>query len=77
MAEEKSLEGLGGWLILVAIGMIFGPIRLTFELYSLYQQIFATGTWQELGVEDSISYHPLWQPLIATEMTVNLVFIAT
>lgn len=33
---QRQLEGLGGWLVLVGIGQVFGPVRMLASLVSYY-----------------------------------------
>ncbi|MDR0407912.1 MAG: DUF2569 domain-containing protein [Campylobacteraceae bacterium] len=39
MAEEKNIKGLGGWLILVGIGVVLSPLIIIAELVMLYLNI--------------------------------------
>ena len=68
--------GLGGWLILVAIGLVIGPLRLLVFIAEAYPPIFSDGTWQVLTTPGSEAYHPLWGPLIMFELAGNLAFVA-
>ena len=59
MDDAKDyLKGLGGWLILVGIGVVINPIRDAFDIFSLYQSTFYDGTWQLLTSEASNYYVP-------------------
>jgi len=71
MSEEKNLEGLGGWLILVAIGILASPIRIGAQLYPIYSEIFSTGAWEALTTPGSETYNSLWAPILIGEITIN------
>ena len=40
----KNLDGLGGWLILVGLGVVFGPIRLLIVIVPIYMDLFKSGS---------------------------------
>jgi len=69
--EEKNLEGIGGWLILVAIGIIVTPIRLIVLMMSTYPEIFSTGVWEALTTQGGEAYSPLWAPVLIGEILIN------
>jgi hypothetical protein len=73
--EEKKLEGLGGWLILVAISIIFSPIRIVTQIFPLYSGIFTDGTWQILTTPGAEAYNPLWAPILIGELGINSLLI--
>ncbi|MFC4257732.1 DUF2569 domain-containing protein [Marinobacter lacisalsi] len=73
MSENKDLKGLGGWLILVAIGVIATPIMLLVTYVPLYVPIFQDGTWDVLTTPGSGAYHPLWGPLLVGEIVFNTI----
>ncbi len=81
MNDESTSEthpapsGLGGWLILVGLGLIVAPIRQLNLLVQTYPPIFRDGAWEVLTTPGSDAYHPLWAPLLIGEIAVNLAFV--
>ncbi len=71
MSEEKNLEGIGGWLILVAIGIVVTPIRIVALIMMTYPEIFSSGAWESLTTQGSEAYSPLWAPIIIGEIWIN------
>jgi len=68
-------KGLGGWLILPAIGLFYLPVRLLISLNKDFLPIFAKGYWEILTTPGSEAYHHLWAPLIIFEISSNILFI--
>jgi len=76
MKSEKSYEGIGGWLILIAFALIRAPIAVVVTLVRSVFPLLQHDTWIALTSQDSESYHQLWAPLIVSELVVNLIFLA-
>lgn len=74
--EGKSVEGIGGWLILVVLGLIINPIRVAYFLFSTQAPIFSDGVWDALTTPGSEVYHALWAPLLVFEIIGNIGTIA-
>jgi H+/Cl- antiporter ClcA len=72
---ENELRGLGGWLILPAIGLIIMPLRLMLLIKSDFLPLFQNGSWEVLTTPGTEAYHPLWAPLILFELIGNSIFI--
>ena len=71
-AEIKELRGLGGWLVLVGVNVVFSPIILLRTLYHEYTEILATEAWILQTTPGSSLYHPLFKTLIIAEVMLNL-----
>ena len=75
MNENQELKGLGGWLILVGIAVIFTPVRMLATLVPLYHGILTDGTWEALTTQGSVSYNGLLAPLLTCEIAFNALLI--
>ncbi|EAR08309.1 DUF2569 domain-containing protein [Reinekea blandensis] len=71
MNERNDLQGLGGWLILIGIGVVIGPFRTLFTFGPIYYGIFTDGTFGLLTSQWSEFYHPLWAPVLIGETLYN------
>lgn len=72
--DARSLQGLRGWLIFVAIGLCIQPLILVKTLADNLGA-FAPETWQALTTPGSRAYHPLWAPLLVAEVAVNVALL--
>lgn len=74
--DNSAPVGLGGWLILVIIGLVVSPIRIVVMMLQNHVPIFTDGTWALVTTPGSEAYHPLWGPLIGFEIVGNLALVA-
>ncbi|MGH7972539.1 MAG: DUF2569 domain-containing protein, partial [Limisphaerales bacterium] len=64
---HPELGGLGGWLILVAINLIFTPLRVVYYLaHSL--KSFSPVAWHALTSPGGMAYNAAWGPLLTLEL---------
>ncbi|MEE4244849.1 MAG: DUF2569 domain-containing protein [Kangiellaceae bacterium] len=75
MESETSLKGLGGWLILVGIGLLISPIRLGSSYIPMYYELFTDGTFDVLTDPMSDVFHPFWAPLLISEAVFNTLLV--
>ena len=73
--ENSELEGLGGWLVLVGIGLVLSPIRLVFQSAIVFVPVFQDGTWQAITDPNSAQFIPYVGMLISFEILVNISFL--
>ncbi len=75
--ENVSAEpkGLGGWLILIAISLIWSTIDLTLGLFYDFLPIFQEGRWHALTTPGTEEYHPLWGPVLGFELIGNTIIL--
>ena len=75
MNQKTEPSGLGGWLILPMLGLIFLPFKLGALLVTTYMPIFSEGYWDILTNPESEAYHAMWAPLLTYEIIGNLIFL--
>ena len=65
-------SGLGGWLVLVAIGLVLTPFRMSWELYNSFISVFLDGSLAAITDPSSPSFVNLLGPLVAFEAVLNV-----
>ncbi len=71
MSDTSELKGLGGWLIIIGIGVCMSPIGIIVELGPMYYSILAEGVIPALSNPLSEFYNPLLVLLIFGELVIN------
>lgn len=68
-------SGLGGWLVLVQIGLIATLFTVSFQLLSNNIPSFSAEYWDILASKEGQLYHRLWAPLIIFEAAANMLLL--
>jgi len=68
-------QGIGGWLLLPALGIVISPIRVTVEMFHSMLPVLKPGVWQALTDPASDAFHPLLPPLIQFEAVANVLLV--
>lgn len=67
--DDRHLEGIGGWLILVALGVVLTPVTLLFSMVKTYLPLFTTPhIWEILQTQ------PRLHALVMFEAASNIIF---
>ncbi len=75
MNQKIEPSGLGGWLILPMLGLIFTPIKVGAMLATTFYPLFTEGSWEAITTPGSEVYHAMWAPLIIFEIICNSAFL--
>ena len=72
---DLTHNGIGGWLLLIGGGIILAPIRVAYLTWQMLPS-YSADSWTNLTNRASDAYHPLWAPVLITELGINIgVFI--
>ena len=69
---SPKLQGLGGWLIFVGIGLVVRPLWLLTNEAPALIGLLTHGVWQSRTTPGSPEYHPLWRYTLGLELGGNL-----
>ncbi|MCF6138864.1 DUF2569 domain-containing protein [Pseudalkalibacillus berkeleyi] len=68
-------EGIGGWLILMAVGLMMVPLIRLYSLYQSYWTVYHTPAWSSLTESGNPLYHAWFQPTFWLNIAVDIGFI--
>lgn len=73
-AGEARLQGISGWLLLPAIGVLLAPLRIGSALLNNLS-LYAVDTWSALTTWGSAQYHAMWAPVLLFELASNVALV--
>lgn len=75
MKEEIELKGLGGWLILLAIGFFISFITLGRTIWVSVNAVVVSELWSKLVDPNSLYYIPNFNWAYTLELFFNVIFL--
>ena len=73
--SDSSYYKIGGWLLLYAVGMVLYPVNLAIFLLTELVPVYAYENWSRLTTPGAIEFHPLWEPVLISELVGNCCFL--
>lgn len=71
----EDSKPIGGWLILVALGVVLRPLNIIATLFPMYSTIFFSGQWESFSIAGVMAYGRLYTPFIIAEFAINVFFL--
>lgn len=71
--DDKSLQGLGGWLVLIGIATVLTPVGMVLREQSVYRKVFFEGNFSSIMARLATE-HPFIPTLITLELICNICF---
>lgn len=68
-------SGLGGWMILVQIGLYVSIFRIIVLIFNYVIPSFKPEIWEALTSPESSAYDSMWKPSLIFESVANIVFV--
>jgi transglutaminase-like putative cysteine protease len=73
--EDHRLTGLGGWLVLIGLGLCVAPLIRLVTVGQHWEGYFSVQVWQVVAMPKGASYQPLYGPLLIFELLGNTVLL--
>jgi hypothetical protein len=74
-SSSSQLKGLGGWLILVGFGLVFGLLRLIVDVSATFKPYIGTDLLDKLTNSNSASYIPNFNLLFYAESAISIFLV--
>lgn len=75
-SNQTEPKGIGGWLILPLLGLIFSAFQIAFQFIGDLAPVLTIETWHVLTTPGTNAYHPLWAPLLVFEVVASVVLFS-
>lgn len=72
---ERKPEKIGGWLIVVAIGLVLSALTNLNYFLSALLIFFKRTLWEKLTTPGAPAYHPYWKPLLIYDLVSSLILL--
>jgi len=72
---QRSIPHLGGWLIVVGVGLFAAPLRIVVQTLASFLPIFQDNTWELISTPGSSAYQPWLASIIMLELVLNCALI--
>lgn len=73
--QSDHLNGISGWLILVAIGIVIIPSGSVYQIAANFPALIDSGIWKELTSPGSSFYNPLFAAFLLAASIVSILLI--
>lgn len=73
--QPPGVSGLGGWLVLVQIGLILTILVQLLYLPEFYLIVSDSENWNVFISRESEYYHPLWGPMFIIETVFSILLL--
>jgi hypothetical protein len=74
-ARKDTPPKIGGWLIVVAIGLIVSVLQNLTHMLAAIAPLVRGPLWERLTDPNSSSFHPYWKPVIIYDAITGLIFV--
>lgn len=73
---DEELTGLGGWLVLLGLGILGSAGKNAYELIATYGPLFTSSRWAEMTTPGAAGYAPDLAGFVCFEVTALAVLLA-
>lgn len=74
LKTTENYEGLGGWLILVGLGIMVSTFSVMVSTVLICVQLVSSGSWEMLATPGAARYNPLWVPIMVGAIAIDAGF---